>query len=856
MNHELLRICRERGLSIRKQLPDIPSWTIRTPTVVDLSPEEEQALQEGRLPELLAAKGEFIFPAWEISSPRPFERDSLLAADCVVIYPRDNAFLAELARTLATLPDGTEMRVLDDNCEMPCRGTVILLGDSSSNRHSQFLAARQLLFASGQLPGPNGWSIETIHSLVNRKQNIIACSVSPATRQEFLKHWWSSLQKTSGGFVRQKDDQFRIAPKDSALAEVLSPNRFLGSILNLPSGPWQDTSLSLSQRCQNLAEVVSEAFDCGGPSVGRDNGHCTMVMLVKLYYAYAYTRQREYLEAFRTILLGLAKYFLTIPGGASYLSDYDFYLGYATNAFALAEADPIFSADDRLLLTSVLYASMRQIHLYACQHWPIKPGQLRFNHETFPALNLGLGATYFSSWLDFPEIDTWWEYGKLAFSGPVAEYWRQRENSNSYQWIVPSQKLAWDMLTTGTPSPCFRNIAQAVYTITDNFGQGIAYGDAAPLQSWSEQDMIFALVQCQPDAYALYLAHRYQQDNTFRLPIPGWGMLFRPALQQADEIPCGHWETTALLPHVRERLQVSPKLSCPYDKIALRSGNRPEDQYLLFEPYGGDGHGHRDVNAILAYNQQGRIWLVDNGYGFAVDNKITDMGKRYSTREIGPRCHNTLLFYRPDGELHYTPNFAHLAPLQRIGEYAFLETCLGGIEGLVWFRTILLKIDAFILIVDRVVAQTATSLTQIECLLNGLGEDTLTDNVWKLEQQGITATLQFAGDGQASTDQYCTTGWQSALPRLYPYANPPVKQLRRCAAAPAQGQEIRFFSLFTTKTGYTLNENGLQGNLEPLHIVGKNGTMQAAGNTLSWNFSSELPDGLQDQDFHQQDSAK
>ncbi|NLF94197.1 MAG: hypothetical protein GX564_09940, partial [Oligosphaeraceae bacterium] len=610
MNHELLRICRERGLSIRKQLPEIPSWTTRTPTVVDLSPEEEQALQEDRLPELLFAKGEFIFPAWEICAPRPFERDSLLTAGCAVIHPRDNAFLAEFARTLGTLPDGTEMKVLADDCEMPRSGTVILLGDSSCNRHSRFLAARQLLFANGQLPGPDGWSIETIHGLVNRKQNIIACSVSPATRQEFLDYWLSSLQNTTGGFVRPKDDQFRIDPQAPALAGALNPNQLLASLRNLPPGPWQDASLSLAQRCRNLAEIVSAAFDCGGPSVGRDNGHRTMVTLVKLYYAYAYTRQREYLEAFRTILLGLAKYLLAIPGGASYLSDYDFYLGYATNAFALAETDPIFSADDRLLLTAVLYASMRQIHLYACQRWPIKPGELRFNHETFPALNLGLGAMYFSSWLDSPEIATWWKYGELAFSGPVAEYWRQRENSNSYQWIVPSQKLAWDMLTTGIPSPCFRDIARAAYTITDNFGQGIAYGDASPLQSWSEQDMIFALTQCQPDEYALYLANRYQQNNTFRLPIPGWGMLFRPALQKAAEIPCGHWEGTELLPHVRKRLQVSPKLSCPYDKIALRSGNRPEDQYLLFEPYGGDGHGHRDVNAILAYNQQGRIWLV------------------------------------------------------------------------------------------------------------------------------------------------------------------------------------------------------------------------------------------------------
>ncbi|NLF93016.1 MAG: hypothetical protein GX564_03925, partial [Oligosphaeraceae bacterium] len=251
-----------------------------------------------------------------------------------------------------------------------------------------------------------------------------------------------------------------------------------------------------------------------------------------------------------------------------------------------------------------------------------------------------------------------------------------------------------------------------------------------------------------------------------------------------------------------------------------------------------------------------RIWLVDNGYGYSADSKITDLGKRYSTREIGPRCHNTLLFYRPDGELHYTPDFAHLAPLQRIGEYAFLETCLGGIEGLAWFRTILLKIDAFILVVDRVVAQAETSLTQIECLFNGLGEETLTDQVWTLEQQGISATLQFAGDGQASTGSYCTIGWESALPRLYPYANPPVKQLRRCAAAPAQGQEIRFLSLFTTRTGYTLAENGLRGDLAPLHIKGQNGTMQAKDNTLNWTFSSELPDELQDRDFHKQDQSK
>ncbi len=857
MNQHLLRICRERGLSIRKQLSEIPSWTTRMPTVVDLSPKEQQALQENRLPEMLREKGEFIFPDWELKAPRPFQRDSLLTPDCIVIYPRGHAFLAELARSLAALPDGRQMQIGSDDGPLPPNQTVVLLGDSSCNRHCRFLAARQLLFANGQLPGADGWSIETIHGLVQKKQNLISCSVTAASQEEFLIHWRDSLQPAPEGFRRPKDDQFRTGRDTPDLSGVLNPNEFLASLPELSPGPWQDASLNLSQRCQNLAEVISAAFDCGGPSVGRDNGHRTMVTLVRLYYAYAYTRQREYLEAFRNVLLGLAKYLLAIPGGASYLSDYDFYLGYAINAYALAETDPLFSEDDRLLLTAVFFASMRQIHLYASRHWPIKEGQLRFNHETFPALNLLLGAMYFESWLDRPELLIWRQYAELAFTGPIAEYWRQRENSNSYQWIVPSQKLAWDLLTQAELSPCFQDIARAAYTITDNFGQGIAYGDSQPLQCWAEHDMIFALSQFQPDKYSLYLASRYQQNHPFRLPIPGWGMLFRPAKQQRlPELPCGHWECTELLPHVRERLQVSDKLSCPYDKIALRSGNRPENQYLLFEPYGGDGHGHRDVNAILAYNQQGRIWLVDNGYGFPAKSKVTDMGERYSTREIGPRCHNTLIFYRPDGELHYPPNFAHLAPLQRVADYAFLETCLGGIEELIWFRTILLKIDSFILILDRVKAQAETSLSKIECLFNGLGRESLSAQAWQLEQQGVTGTLLFAGAGKAECAQYCTLGWQSALPKLYPYAEPPVKQLRRIAAVPKPGQEIRFLSLFTTKTGYTLDEKQLRGELTPGQILGQNSKIQATKNTLKWEFSSALPKEVQERDFQKQDNVK
>jgi hypothetical protein len=64
-----------------------------------------------------------------------------------------------------------------------------------------------------------------------------------------------------------------------------------------------------------------------------------------------------------------------------------------------------------------------------------------------------------------------------------------------------------------------------------------------------------------------------------------------------------------------------------FDKLSLRSGFGPQDEYLMLDGVAGGSHSYDDVNTIGEFSANGRRWLCEtdifNGPTLAFHNAVT-----------------------------------------------------------------------------------------------------------------------------------------------------------------------------------------------------------------------------------------
>lgn len=782
LNH----ILRQRGLRWRKQLAELPVWTRRAVTIVDLAPAEQALLDAGNLTLLqqtLEQQGEFLFPALlpAIPSPLPPFRPRQIS------FPADDPFLAELATRMQSLLGGRPALCPDTE---PMPDSAIILGTANRNRHSRRLAGLGLLHANGLIPGRGGYLWQTVCRA--GQTLLVGVADSPETAAPLLEH----LQQATGNGDTIRPLNLCVHGPDTA-RRLGSSEELLRSIA-IHVSRHGETAATFS----GMARCIIAAYDSGGPEANRDNGHCTIPNLVRLFSAYRYTGDRRFLQTFRAGLLGLVDYFLGTPGGASYPSDYDFYLGHLLLCWSQAEHDPLFSIPERLLITAFMLGSGRLAEKHLHTDHPIQADTFLHNHQTFSVHTLHQFATWFADTLPVADAARWQQEAENAFTSPLLRHHRQRENANSYRWIAPSHKIAFDLSRDpdGLDQDFLAKMVHAISISTDSLGLAVPYGDSEPFSGTIAQ---LDLLRCAAatgnrQALAIYqncLDGLGNQGYPY-LPTPGWGNLLAPELDPSLLRTSRIWEIENLASHVAERHQTTVPLTELYEKIAVRSGPDAAAQYLLFEPYSADSHSHVDQNSILAYNHFGRWGLVDNGYGKAPD--LTDVAKAYATRETGPNCHNLLIFYDRDGAIIRPPAFCRVTGLQQNDRGFSWQSTLDNINGAVWTRKITLLLDDCLIIDDQVDLSQAHNIGRVECQLNAIGQLRRESDGWTLEQQGVATRIASHGDGDPAEKSYMTKGYQSVLGQAYPWADGPVHQLSRIASVDRQTR-IDFFSTCTIR---------------------------------------------------------
>jgi len=807
---QLAPLYEQHGIGLRKNVGQFPGWTKRAKTVVDLDEDERELLEregEPGLREFLRERSMFAFPALDIYGLKPLHlRTCLGARDKLTarIYAPESGHLRRAAEALRE-------SIAQQGCQPPelcsadeftmqhlSEAHAIVLGGAHESRAAAELCDRYYCDADLRFPGPGGWLVRTVHNPANLGHNVLhVCGANEAL--DAARGVLEDAMMVSAGGQVEVGQLAEIHPGPNLLEKLGDFDDWRPRLAAL-AGQRRDYEVRTLESDERFAQWLAAAYDSGGPKKDLYNRGPMQVgsMSARLYML---TGDRRFLWLYKEMLWRLIEYCCNLPGGASYISDYDFGVYSQVIYWDLLEEDPIFSDAERLIITNFLLASVRMCDGYGRTNWPIEPGQHRHNHETFGALTMHFGGRYFAEYYDLPEAQSYLDAAQLTFTGPIGTSFKHLEDANLYQWIVPAHKVMYDIANGNNgyvDNGCLARVVENIIITTDNLGYPCDFGDAGrPISGGTL-----------PGALLEVAAGRYQDQGvqghadrilesipgSTSVPLPGSVCEFFGPKRIEGRTPQAQI-ALAKMPlddHVRADHSPSMPRHYVYDKIALRDGDTPSGQYLLLDGYSAGSHCHYDQNAVIRFTQGERIWIVDNGYGKPTGVKRA--GVAFSQREIGPQDHNTLLVYTSGSELAEPPPFcALLTELQR-GPLSLVQSCLLGYGGTDWLRNVVMLRGKFFLVIDQVSVQE--QVHELRCQFNMLGEVDLSDGLLVCDQTGARMFMHFEPGADTELGSYGNQSWTHELEAgHYQFAELPVKKLDRIQR-PQPGAITQFATLF------------------------------------------------------------
>lgn len=796
-------VLQRRGYPIRQHLEE-EGWGWRKLTVVDLDHVQSDALKYYGVPGLRKLLDEqfyrppwglFTFPSLHIEQPLRRIVDATLTWDAVdrvvvasIVAPADHTPLWAWAHEIAAeihLRAGVKLPIFDArkvDIDLVNRSNVILLGGSHENALAMKLALKhRTFFADATVPGDDGWLVTT-HCGLNRFQHLImqACS-GESTRNDATTCLLDAIVISESSATLRHTH--RVVPGKVMAQHFPSYETFVAS---LPARMTQTADRSIGDDTDpaSVSRVLALGLDSGGLAKNLHNGAYLDVTL-EVARHYQLSSDHRSLSLFRELLFRLTEYYLLTPGGASYPSDLDFRLGPLILYYARFEHDPIFDDEDRLILCNMLLSCTRAAHEYARKVWPISPtDRSRHNHPTFKALTLLYAADYFSRF-DLPFTKDWLAYSDAVMDCDVWTRSKMNENGRLYEPFVYEHAACHALFTgrgLGAFSPgVLENITRRQITTTDNFLRGVDYGDT--MLSMTHADSMTAALMATDetpspirDACRWFVAEGFARKPAY-LPLafrdfPG----IRTASDAASPIS-DQWEFEPLDPDFLRKVSPQFPSEFAFDKLALRTGWRDEDQYILIEGVGEKvAHAHHEAGGIVRLNHLSRHWAVSNGYGRRAG--ITDAIKAFSSREIGPEDHNMLVLRRGEEVVRDLPMAAMLGH-GNAGAFRHATTALLGYAGVNWFRTIIVLLNQYVLVLDRINV-VDDGLAQAHIEWNLLGEPADLPHGCRLNQHSVFMDVSSPSGWRCErtiSDQ--SACWKRELGSgAYPYASFPLTKLR------------------------------------------------------------------------------
>ncbi len=524
-----------------------------------------------------------------IERPRPLEPETPLhtATRVLVAAPRSGHGRTAAERIHRALRDlTTSAELLEDppgDVLTAADGPVIVVGNLSDSRCVRELYFRFLCATDLWYPGPGGFELRTLCNPFGTGCNIIHAGYSDAA---------GSAAVTEAFHSRLNDPIPHLA------------------VLNVTRLP-----MSSHEAAQVRAEpLLPTAWQIANTMQGDLKGY--------LYYLTGDPELgAEYRRAWEAVVeSGYVKSEKIVQAHLYSLS--------RLQPWRLVEHMDLFNEAERLAITRFIYGWAESEegwhHVERCprvvsMHVP------RQNHELIPALALTFAATYFRT--HFPELsgpDRWEKVARRAYA-PYGPSWKPLCDGLCHGWWM-SQPV---MVEYGLNDPSHgyfeqggaRQAADAAMAVVNNEGWLPSGGDSDLNRQFPGPSLRTAAAYYNDGRYRFVhnlapparrlvnltsLPRAFDAGVTPRVPDDRTGVTVVPV----DPLLYHAWERDpGGAPGVVTTPPSAPIERC-FDKLSVRTGWAPEDDFLLIDGLGGGSHSYDDAGGILDYARLGLSLIV------------------------------------------------------------------------------------------------------------------------------------------------------------------------------------------------------------------------------------------------------
>ncbi|MBN8218484.1 MAG: hypothetical protein J0L75_17705 [Spirochaetes bacterium] len=657
---------------------------------------------------------------------------------CELLHPPTASGVAAARKIAAAVKAATGVelpfRAGTPTDRVPARHTL-MLGNLMSNPALKVLYARQQTAVDEYLPGPGGYTVETIVEPFALGADVLVLGASED----------AGLDLAADAFIRQVVSRGKPG---SLELPILFETKIRAE---LPRPEFKKTHVAdgLKDARTRLAEGAHTSLGGLLASIAGRYRLTRHPLDAELYVAVA----RLYAES----AVADARKF-----GGPWGFDSDFVSYEALAGWDLIEHDPALSEADRLDVSRML---LRWLHeAIADEAWGgLGEGGPVSNHLTFASMGAMMGAFYFGKYYgaELKHPAAWLAVIRHNFRRQ-AKAGKAHDDCQSYHWLTWRHVLVYSM---AMPDDRFftegvgRKVLMDCGVTMDNLATQAPYGDDGGWASSSGElivlDMYFAATG-DPLA-AMLLGQKRSGLKTIR-PGSFYGRVEAKTDATLDGVQVlpldeGYYRIN---PGIGK---VAPLAKC-FDKFSFRERLDPGALYLLVDGVQNGGHRHADGNSVLRYSQFGREWLADGDYP-----------------KNQQKYHNSLLILK-DGEAFPLPDYMELHARGSNADARWVTVRAAGTAPVDWLRHhIWLTGEAAWLVIDEVVALSGGRfrLTQ---RWNGVGEITMRPDGYLLEQKG--SAVRFQGAADLSMRYYDDRDYGKPWAG-YPYAKPVVRVMDQLA---------------------------------------------------------------------------
>jgi len=753
----------------------------------------------------IACSTAFCAPITELKSLHP--RTEIIAggeARAAIVAPND-ADLMQVAEDLASrLNDlaGKTPEILQDTAVVSQDWTIdrdligqrnlIAVGNINSNRLLAVLSGQTYVAADSIYPGPDGYVIRTVHDPFADGMNVLVLAGSD----------------TAG--VATAADLFVAKYADPRAAEIVLeepvvdvkfsnvPERFYPTVDDWQSSKRHPQYSSIEFFRKMLTD--SGMMDENGVVIGRDSGNLVTVLnaIGRIGQSYFWRGDPDLPPLMKQVLDANRDLLSVVPPRVEMEAAAAAMMGWWDNVEEL----PVWTDQDRLDITNAFLADALQGYERRAAHSLVDEGYVQVvdeNHGTNSALNTFHAWYYFDKYYDLPDTEYWMNVARATFAGQSASF-QVLEDSSGYLCYCPRHAMSY-ALASGDLTYFQRGIAksQADYiaqVCVNNLGYSTGFGDGGSLVQPSIYEAISFAAWYYRDPKLSWVLHNQMLQacglRSFQYPIP-----YDLTVQDARP---DDWDGMTVFPIWMETLRKGEgsktivydprEIAGPewFSKIAFREGWSPEDQYLLFDgagtfhqaegyPPGPAGHKHDDINTIINFTSEDRMWLVDHTYGSA--RSIKDHSGLYIAR---------------NGAVGYPEHEAKLQEAVDAGDVALCRSVYEGFSGADWERSIFWRPGQPFVVIDRALAREPGRYV-VRCSFRGLGLSALDGARMRLSQDGKYCDIVSDGRGRNDVEPFeydAPDEWT----RYYEYAKPVVRIFQEDKSADlAPGEAICFANM-------------------------------------------------------------